>query len=56
MFNTCVSAIGRMLNMTIGEVIKVIDASTAAEDAVVYLVDSLRDAFRTWVWTYKISN
>ena len=44
-----------MLNMSIGEVIKVIDASTAAEDAVVDLVDNLREAFRTWVWTYTLT-
>ena len=38
-----------MLNMSIGDVIKVVDASTAAEDVVVELVDGLREAFQQWV-------
>ena len=38
-----------MLNMSIGDVIKLVDVSGVDEKVVVELVDSLREAFQEWV-------
>ena len=38
-----------MLNMSIGKVIKLVDAMGVDEEAIVELVKSLRDAFKEWV-------
>jgi len=38
-----------MLNMSVGEVIKLVDAMGVDEKAIVELVKTLRDAFKQWV-------
>ena len=43
------SAVSKMLDMPIGDVIKLVDASGVDEEVMIKLVEDLREAFQHWV-------
>ena len=49
-----ISGVDKMLDMSIGAVIKLVDASGIDEKVVVELVESLREAFQEWVRVLRL--
>jgi len=44
-----ISAVSKMLDMSIGDVIKLVDTSGVDEKMMIQLVEDMREAFQLWV-------
>ena len=49
-----ISAVSKMLDQPIGDVIKLVDASGVDEELVIQLVEDMREAFQHWVRIYCV--